>query len=356
MGEPQPDHTRKSRLLGRLKRFTPRPLFELIEIAYTGYAFLRTLYALQSFRPDFVYDRYVTFNAGVVLAGRLSGTPVCLEVNAPLAMERSVQQDERLTFRRTAAWMERWICSHATRTVVVSTPLKHHLESTGVPADKCVVMPNGVDTVRFSPRPKDCSLQAALRIPEKAFIIGFTGILRPWHGLDLLLDAVAGVIDAGLQVALLIVGDGPHRRALEERARSLGIAHAVFITGRVTHERVPDFVSLFDVAVSPRATFYASPMKVLEYMALGKAVVVPATPNFFDIIEDCQEGIAFEDGSVTALGQALVRLLNEPALCKKLASRAREKTERRLNWAWNAREVVRLFSPGQPCLSPSASS
>lgn len=345
IGEKPPESSRKSRMLERVKRMIPHVLYELLEISYTGYCFWKTARAIRAFKPDFIYDRYIIFNAGTVQAGRLFGVPVCLEVNAPLAMERSVEPDERLAFRRTASRMESWICRQATQTIVVSTPLKRYLESIGVPEGKCIVMPNGVDPDRFTPRDKDAVLCNELGISGDDFVVGFTGILRPWHGLDLLLEAFASMVKKGHKAFLLIVGDGPHRKPLEKRAAELGLGRALCITGRVPHAKVPEYVSLFDVAVSPRATFYASPMKVIEYMALGKPVVVPATPNFLDIIDERAEGITFEDGNAAALEQALVCLCQEPELRRQLGVRARQKVERRLNWRWNAEAVCRLFSP-----------
>jgi len=343
-GEIRSEPSRKSKTLEGIKRFVPHPLFELLEVSYTAYCFWKTVQAIRRFKPDFIYDRYITFNAGAVLAGKASRIPVFLEVNAPLAKERSVEPDERLAFRKLSSRMERWICSNATRTIVVSTPLRQYLESIGVPPGKCVVMPNGVDPDRFSPRPRNDVLLHELGIPKDGLVVGFSGILRPWHGLDLLVDAVASIRRRGVKVFLLVVGDGPYRRPLESKVTALGITDAVRITGRISHEKMPDYVALFDLAVSPRATFYASPMKVIEYMALGKPVVVPRTPNFLDIIDEGINGITFEDGSVAALENALLALSNSPDHRKDIGLNGRRKVETRLNWHWNAREVCRLFS------------
>ena len=74
---------------------------------------------------------------------------------------------------------------------------------------------------------------------------------------------MANVVQTGAPVCLLIVGDGPYRATIEQIVAKLGLQRSVVVTGRVAHERVPDLVALFDVAVSPSATFYASPMKVI---------------------------------------------------------------------------------------------
>lgn len=352
VGEALPEPSRKPTVLGRIKQRFPHYLFELLEIAYTGYCFVATAWAIRSFRPDFVYDRYMIFNAGAILAGMLSRVPVYLEVNAPLAEERRIEPDEQLSYHKIASRMERWICSKATRTFVVSTPLKQHLESKGVPRDQCILLPNGVDPHRFSPRSKNLGLLEVLGIQESQVVIGFAGILRGWHGLDLLVESVAQMIRKGLNVFLLIVGDGPYRERVEVSVDELGIKGSVAVTGRVPYEEVADYVSLFDIAVSPRATFYASPMKVIEYMALGKPVVVPNTLNFLDFVDDGLNGLTFENGSSRDLERALTGLCEAPATRRELGVRAREKVERRLNWRWNAEEVCRQFATQFESRSP----
>lgn len=343
-GEALPEKSKKFHLLDRVKRAMPSWLFELLEIGYTAYSFVKVALEIRRYKPCFIYDRYITFNAGVVLAGRRFGVPVCLEVNAPLALERSGEKDEKLVFRRTAARMESWICAHATQTIVVSTPLKDYLESIGVPQGKCIVMPNGADPVKFRPREKQRALAERLNLPAQSFVVGFTGVLRPWHGLDLLLEAADMLCREHADISVLIVGDGPYRPVLEQMAQQRGLERRMFITGRIAHDAVPDYVALFDAAVSPRATFYASPMKVIEYMALGKPVVVPGTQNFLDIVDEGVSGVTFKDGDAGDMAQVLASLYEKREHCMELGLRARRKVETRLNWEWNAREVCKLFA------------
>lgn len=339
VGETPPEASTKPMILSRIKAMLPHALYELLEISYTVHCFLRTAMVCWSFKPDFIYDRYIIFNAGTVLAAKFVRVPICLEVNAPLAKERSIEKDEQLFFRRIATWMEAWVCSNATETVVVSTPLKDYLESIGVPSGKCVVMPNGVDPIRFAPRQPDVSMRTALGIPEDHLVIGFSGILRGWHGLEILVRAVGRMTVKRANVFLLIVGDGPYRATFEQMIADQGIQNVVHITGRIPYEEVAENVSLFDVAVSPKATFYASPMKVIEYMSLGKPVVVPDTQNFLDIIEERETGITFKDGDINGLQVALQSLVDDPELRHALGARAREKVLTRLNWRWNAIDV-----------------
>jgi len=342
VGEAEPQSSNRSQSLGAFKKRLPRWLFECMEIGYSLYAFVVASFAILRSRPAFIYDRYMAFNAGVVLAGRLWRVPVLLEVNAPLAMDRSKESDEKLTLVRIAFAMERWICASASRVIVVSTPLRDYLVSIGVPAEKCFVMANGVDPERFAPRDKNTAFQQAQRIAVDRFVVGFTGVLREWHGLDLLVEACARVKQSGRPVFLLIVGDGPYRPRFEELIAANDLADSVLVTGRVRHDLVPDFVSLFDVAVSPRATFYASPMKVIEYMSLAKPVLVPRTPNFLDIVDENVNGTTFIDGDAADIARSLTELCDSPDKRNSLGTGARRKVLDRLNWRWNAAKSCEL--------------
>lgn len=334
---------RRERLLARLKRMMPRFLFEVAEIGYNLYAFFALRKRIRHFRPDFIYDRYATYNAASILAGRRTGVPVVLEVNAPLAYERANEPDESLCFPLLAMRFERWICSHADLTIVVSTPLRDHLIRSGVHPRRLVVMVNGVDPGRFSPDRSGAAVRLRYGL-GKRIVIGFSGVLRPWHGLDTLLAAVARIDPAEIDWHLLIVGDGPYRQELEAEIHRYAIEGRVTITGRVPHEAVPDHVATFDIAVSPRSTFYASPMKILEYMAMGRAIIAPATENIRDILMHEEEALLVPPDDPEALHGAIVRLARDPELRSRFARRVRTKVVTTLNWRRNAAQVIEMMS------------
>lgn len=347
VGELQQTHKNRQGLLLKIKQLLPGFVFEMLEVAYSLYCFIDLSRKARAFRPDFIYDRYITFNTGALWAARLCRIPLVLEVNAPLALERSNEADEKLYLKGLAHTIERYVCTNADRTLVVSTPLKNYLESVGVPAGKCIVMPNGVDQVKFQPRQKNSELIQKLGIPADSVVIGFTGILRPWHGVEMLIEAVGTLKQNGKTVYLLIVGDGPVREKLEGLLLEAGLGGCSLITGRVAHEQVADYVNLFDIAVSPKATFYASPMKIVEYMALEKAVVAPDSENISDLVDNGHNGILFKVDLIPSLTECINRLLVEITSRNKIGVRAREKVEKRLNWEWNATEVCRLVNSSE---------
>jgi glycosyltransferase involved in cell wall biosynthesis len=213
------------------------------------------------------------------------------------------------------------------------------VDAVGIDAGKIVVLPNGADPDVFVPGKGGEDVRRRYRIEDR-FVIGFVGILRPWHGVDLLLEAFCELRISHPAVHLLIVGDGPIQAQLESRARDLGCAEAVTFTGRLTHQDVVAHVAAMDVAVSPHATFYASPMKILEYMAMGKPLVAPAMDNIRDIVDDGETGMLFEPGNTTALAATLCRVSGDQTLREQLGRLARGRVVERFNWRLSALRVV----------------
>lgn len=323
-----------------LKNRIPSALYEVGEVGYNAAGIATLLFECAKNRTDFIYERYSLYNLSAGVVGKLLNIPVFLEVNAPLAMERSTQPDEKLVFRKIGHWFEQQAFHLASGIVVVSSPLRDYIVSLGIAPGKILVLPNGVDETKFQPRIKNAELMKKYRIPQGKMVIGFSGIFRHWHGIDVLLEAFQLICSKGFPVHLLLVGDGPMREWIMEKVVQEGLENACTITGRIPYADMPEVVSLMDIAVSPRATFYASPMKIMEYMALKKAVVAPDTANIRDIVTEGQDGILFLGNSPEAMATAIISLLTEDSIYERTCQKARETVETRLNWRANARRII----------------
>lgn len=324
-----------------ISKAIPTSLYEAAELAYNVVGRRTLEIAIKEFRPDFVYDRYNCYCTVGVAAARRCGVPLLLEVNAPVAYERSVYERLPLKFPALALRYERSICTRADAVFAVSTPLRRHLiEQVGVLADRVVVLPNGANPQTFHPGIDGSRVRARYAVQDRV-VIGFLGILRPWHGVDLLLEAAARLRPSWPQLHVLIVGDGPMEGELRTKTEVLGLTDAVTFAGRVSHSEVREHVAAMDIAVSPHATFYASPMKLLEYMALSRPVVAPDLANIRDIVAHGETGLLFDPGDVASLTRVLAGLFERPALGPTLGAAARRAVESRFNWDYNARVVVR---------------
>src|SRR5204863_8855910 len=183
------------------------------------------------------------------------------------------------------------------------------------------VVPNGVNPDRFAPNQKPSLPTAA-----ESLTVGFAGSMKPWHGLENLLEAFARLHQRLPASRLLLVGDGSGREPLAAAASARGLGKAVQFTGAVPANEVPGLLASMDVAVAPYPNlpnFYFSPLKVYEYMAAGLPVVVSNIGQLGKLINHGVNGLLVPAGDAGALAHALVRLRNEPLLRARLGEAAR---------------------------------
>ena len=325
----------ESRMVALVRRLLPGFAVELAEFAYTLPAWRRLRQAAAEFQPDVIYERYNLFYLAGALVARARGVPLLLEVNAPLAEERTRFGNLRL--QRLARWSERFVWRRADRVLPVTEVLAGHVATAGVPRERIEVIPNGIDLADFpAPAAEDPAAEKA------TLTLGFVGFVRDWHGLDRVVRAIAAW-QGRPRLGLLVVGEGPARPGLEALAAELGIAERVRFTGLAGREAVPGLIAGFDIALQPASVAYASPLKVFEYMAAGRAIVAPDQPNLREVLEDGRTALLFDPEDPEAFWRAVLRLTEDAALRRRLGEAARAEILRRdLTWAGNARRVAAL--------------
>lgn len=323
-----------------VRRAVPAAAYEAMTLTYNAWGYGALAGAIRRRRPDVIYERYALNTVCGVWASRRFGVPLVLEVNAPLAAEQEALGEA--AFRRLARRSERWICSNATRTLVVSAALGRRLVESGVPADALTVMPNGVDPERFHPAVDASPVRQRHRLDGR-LVVGFVGWFRAWHGLEELIDLFAKRRLAERGVTLMLVGDGPCAAALRARVAALRLAESVVFTGPVATADVPAHVAAFDVAVQPSAPDYACPMKIVEYMAMGRAIVAPDQPNVRELLDAGVTARLFAPGDRASFEAALLDLIDDAATREGLARRAGAAVvERGLTWTANAERTLAL--------------
>jgi glycosyltransferase involved in cell wall biosynthesis len=323
----------------RLRAALPKAVYELLELAYSLVAYTRLARAAREFRPDFIYERYNLFLlAGLVLKRRI-GVPLLLEVNAPLAQERG--RFGGLGLPWLARWAEGVVWRGADFVLPVTKVLGEQVAARGVPAERIVVIPNGINEAHFAAAPQPAEARRKLGWPD-ALVLGFTGFVRDWHGVDRVVRWMATPA-APANARLLIVGDGPARPDLEALAQQLNLGERVRFTGVIERERVPEHVAAFDIALQPAVVAYASPLKLFEYLALAKAIVAPRQPNIEEVLTDGDNALLFDAAAPQAMEDSLSRLCADPALRERIAAGAGATIAKLgLTWNGNARRVGEL--------------
>ncbi len=324
-----------SGLVYLLKRLIPRLVYEVLEFSYSLVAYARLAKELRRHRPDIVYERYNLFFPAGVWAAKRAGIPILLEVNAPLFDERS--RHGGISLKRLARWSEQYVWRNADALLPVTRVLADMIARAGVAEDRITVIPNGIDRDRFLD-PGDRERAKANIGLQGNLVLGFTGFVRPWHGLDKVLRFIANAPQDNLH--LLLVGDGPHRVALQLQASQLGIENQITVTGFVDRDTVSSLIAAFDIALQPDVVGYASPLKLFEYMGAGCAILAPRKRNIQEVLSHDVNGLLFDADEQESLFENLSRLCRDEPLRRRLAEAARKTVEQRdLTWQSNARRV-----------------
>lgn len=285
----------------------------------------------------FVWQRHQLFQTAGLRLARQVGAPAVL-----FAPAVQVWEAERWGTTRPGwgAWLER--CGERPALVGAdlvacgSDDVAEQVMRLGVPERRILVTPTGVDTDTFADPPDPVPLRRRLGLAGR-FVVGWTGSFRRFHAVEQLVEAAATVPGANL----LLVGDGPERPRIERLARDRGVP-ATF-TGTIPHDELPVHLAAMDVAVvlAPRdGGFHYSPLKLAEYLAAGRPVVVPAVGQPAERLTDGVDAVVVPPCDVAALGVALRRLVDDPEERARLGKAARASAES--EWSWD-RQVRRVL-------------
>jgi glycosyltransferase involved in cell wall biosynthesis len=313
-----------------------------MELVYNLYAFVSLSRKIKKFRPELIYERYAIFTFAGLLVAKLYKIPFILEVNAPLAFEK--KKYSKLFFNRMAAAIERFVCSRSHATIVVSTPLKKIIQKSRVPEDKLVVIPNGINPETFHPNIDGFPVRQRLGLNGK-IVLGFVGWMREWHGLE---DLLRIYIDQQMNkqgIHLLLVGDGPALPALKEYAAQNGVLnHGITLTGAVPRKEVPKHIAAFDLALQPDVTDYACPIKLVEYMGMGKGPIAPDKPNIRELLSDDYPGL-FQTGNWENMAETILKNSSSKDKARLLGDMAYQRIkQQKYFWIENVDRVLRLIS------------
>jgi glycosyltransferase involved in cell wall biosynthesis len=235
--------------------------------------------------------------------------------------------------------------------IVVSDVLRDEVRATGVPANKLVVNPNGVDPSVFRPDVDGRHVRRCLGLDSEV-VIGFSGTFGAWHGIPTLAQALSLVQTARPGVRWLLIGNGPLRTLVDATIDAHGLADRVYRLGMVPHAEMPSYLAACDVLVSPHgrqadgAEFFGSPTKLYEYMAVGRAIVASDVGQIGQVLTHDESALLVPPEDAGALARAIVRLVDDAGLRARLGSSARAAAVASHTWRQNAERVLDCLSVG----------
>ncbi len=273
---------------------------------------------------DVVYERYSLFSLALSRVCRVLRVPGILEVNAPLIEEQRTHRHlvdevgaERVLHEQVNA---------ASRVTAVSQPVadwvRRHVP--GAASNRVLVVPNGVNPERVRP---------VGPVPGEQPVVVFVGTLKPWHGVDVLVEAAALATEPW---QLRIIGDGPERQRLTELADRLGVVPD--LRGALAPADVPAALEGAMVGVAPYPAEvadgqqYFSPLKVYEYGAAALPVVASRVGQLPEVVLDGVTGVLVEPSDPRALAAALDTLVADPARAARMGAAARTRMVAQHSW------------------------
>jgi glycosyltransferase involved in cell wall biosynthesis len=296
---------------------------------------------LQEERPDIVLTRFDDNTLSIIWACKREKIPVVIEINAP--------DDENSGQYRRLAWFKRLFSNaHAIQLsdggFAVSDQVADPVRPFALGQKPFVTIPNGVDTDRFRPAISGSEVRLQHAIPRDRVVLGFVGSFAPWHGLDMLVEAVTRLLKEDLPVHLLLVGQAnPKWQALIDQVRGPGLKQYVTLSGFVAPEDIPGYIAAMDITVLPNAADYCSPLKLFEYMSMAKPTVAVGIAPVAAMLANGIEGALFLKGNVDELTARLRELVVDGESRQRLGAAARTRMVNEFTWHHNAERVFGLL-------------
>ena len=280
---------------------------------------------------------------------RRAGIPVVYEIRAfweDAAVDHGTHREGSTRYRAIRA-LETWLSRRVDAVGVISEGLAGELVRRGIPPAKIFRIPNGVDTELFRPMERDRALEQRWGLQDTT-VIGFIGSFYRYEGLDVLLQAFAQVSSNRSDARLLLIGSGEALEELRAEARRLGIEERTIFAGSVPHNEIPRCYSVCDVLVYPRKsmrlTELVTPLKPLEAMAAGKAVVASDVGGLRELVSDGRTGLLFPAGNPNELANRLIELIRQPDACAELGERGRQFVCQERIWSKLVGEHARTYA------------
>jgi glycosyltransferase involved in cell wall biosynthesis len=290
---------------------------------YDTVAVRRLIREIKRVRPHIVHTH--TAKAGAVgrMAALLAGDarpPVIVHTFHGHVLRGYFDPVRTEFFRET----ERMLARHTTRLIAVGPEVRDDLVALGVaPPEKFSVIRLGIE---LDERVGDGSAGAKLRrlfgIPAERFVVGWIGRMTGIKRVPDVLATFKRLIDLGVDGQLVLVGDGPERDALEQRAHELGIARRTLFAGYQTE--IAPYFDLFDALLLPSAN-EGTPVVAIESLAARTPVVATRVGGVPDVVYDGTDGFLAEVGDVDALAGHLAELARDPELRARFGAAGRER-------------------------------
>jgi glycosyltransferase involved in cell wall biosynthesis len=297
-----------------------------------GWQLLRLAAFLRRQRVDVVHTHDLWSN--------LLGVPAALLARVPVIISSQRDLSHLSWYRRRRMWLRR-LQRLSSAVVVNAGPIREQLIREGqVPSEKIRVVHNGVDVGNFDRASRDSGVVLAnTAVAKRVVLVG--NMTSDVKGHSVLIRAAPAVVREFPEARFILVGDGVLRKQFETQAADLGLGkHFLFLGSR---EDVPEILSACDIAVLP-SRMEGLPNALLEYLAAGLATVATHTGGNPEVVSDGITGLLVPPDNPDLLAAAILRLLRDPDLVRRLGQSGREHVRDSFGFERLVKQIETLYS------------
>jgi glycosyltransferase involved in cell wall biosynthesis len=314
----------------KLSKFVPWGGWSYIERTLYSYmlVLLLVLWRITGTPYRALYVRDTVCAAWLALFAPLHRSRVIYEVHDLEALHptKAARWPEAF-WSRFLPWLDRVAISRPCKLVSLTGTFRQWAIEHGRNPEDVAVIPDAFDPALYPTMPRE-DARRVVGLPLDAFVVGYAGLTFAYRRLDLLVEAFAKIAPMQDNIVLVLVGGRPGEvQELREQATRLGIEKRVKLPGSVPHEEAARYLQASDVLVIPDTVtqLTASPLKLFEYMAAGKPIILKDMPALREIVDD-ESAIFFPEGDAEALAGAIEKLHRDPALAERLGANAKAKS------------------------------
>lgn len=345
------------------------PLSDEFSLVENGAAYEGVIEELiRLYQPKFVFQRLVLGNPSVARACQRLGVPHIAEFNGSELTMSKIFGGREMGNAEVLQSIETESFRQADIICTVSEPVKDMVTGLGIPDDKILVNPNGVDLEAYGPLPaaERHALREALGFGPRDVVVGFCGTFGGWHGIEVLAEAMPQICAERTAVKFLLIGDGNFKHLVKAAISKHALEARVKDVGMVPQQDAARLLSACDILLSPHSKnmgdkpFFGSPTKLFEYMAYGAGIVCSDLVQLGEVMRPAvtladrssrrppadARAVLVEPASVAQLVSATLWLVDDPDLRTTLGRNAQAAASAYYSWDIHVQSLWR-FAAGE---------
>jgi glycosyltransferase involved in cell wall biosynthesis len=250
---------------------------------------------------------------------------------------------EQHSFKKNISLVYKLVFSSPKKIIVITSFIKKKFINTGIPEDRILISPSGVDLSKFNNSSGNFEIKG---ITEKDFVYGYIGTLKTMNMEKGVADGLRALTLLSPDYKFLVVGgEKTDIEYYKNMSDELGVSDKVIFVGQVPYSDISKYATRCDIFVAPfpenkHYNFYMSPLKIFEYMASKKPIIATDLPSLREILTNEENALLIPPGDQRALANAIIKLKENPEYGREMANKAYLDVSEKYTWKIRAEKII----------------